>query len=223
MKRGEEKGGRGKFSNFLLLLLLPQKLLQRHVDSHFATDEENNDKNKKKKKKKKRDGSSGREEEEAAGGAVRAGGAGAKGSVGGAGTARKSVWRSAAGAWAGAWPAWAWPGGPLRGSCPRKSAGALQRRMLASSESSRRLRRAGVRLRRRESPFSARNFDFFDAGVMAGLRSAVGRLEAAPGAAGAPPGPAGTGEARVRRVLARRADPDTGETMALVRWTPEGV
>eukprot|EP00096_Caligus_rogercresseyi_P000603 TRINITY_DN1106_c0_g1_i4.p1 TRINITY_DN1106_c0_g1~~TRINITY_DN1106_c0_g1_i4.p1 ORF type:complete len:619 (-),score=220.95 TRINITY_DN1106_c0_g1_i4:799-2655(-) len=45
------------------------------------------------------------------------------------------------------------------------------------SESSRNLKRAGVKLKYRRTVFSARIFDVFDAGVMAGIKSAVVRLE----------------------------------------------
>jgi hypothetical protein len=41
------------------------------------------------------------------------------------------------------------------------------------SESSKNLRRAGVKLKFRRCVFSARNFDFFDVGVMAGLKHAI--------------------------------------------------
>merc|ERR1719481_432637 len=42
-----------------------------------------------------------------------------------------------------------------------------------------RLKRAGVKLRFRELPFSARIFDYFDAGMMAGIRHQVSSMEAA--------------------------------------------
>ena len=45
------------------------------------------------------------------------------------------------------------------------------------SESTKNLRRAGVKLKFRKSVFSARNFDFFDAGVMAGVKHAIFDLE----------------------------------------------
>ena len=45
------------------------------------------------------------------------------------------------------------------------------------SSSTKNLKRVGVRLKYRKSVFSARNFDFFDAGVMAGVKDAVNHLE----------------------------------------------
>jgi hypothetical protein len=45
------------------------------------------------------------------------------------------------------------------------------------SESSKNLRRAGVKLKFRRCVFSARNFDFFDIGIMAGLKHAIFNLE----------------------------------------------
>ena len=45
------------------------------------------------------------------------------------------------------------------------------------SESTKNLRRAGVKLKFRKSVFSARNFDFFDAGIMAGVQHAIFDLE----------------------------------------------
>ncbi len=190
-----------------------QKILQRHVDSHFATDEE---------KAKRRPGKGGRRAADGAGNPYDARTKKQQG------TARKSGGGGGSGAQAP--PPW-WhcarseEFGLLYGMCPRKSAGALLQR-LASSESSRRLRRAGVRLRRRDGLFSARNFDFFDVGAMAGVRHGVDRLEAqSRPSAESPPllAPQGDAvEARVHRVLARRVD-EAGRAMALVRWTPEDV
>jgi len=47
------------------------------------------------------------------------------------------------------------------------------------SESSKNLRRAGVKLKFRRTAFSARNHDFFDAGVMFKVRDVVQMMEAA--------------------------------------------
>ena len=56
------------------------------------------------------------------------------------------------------------------GDPPRKSAHGAAASSAAASESSKNLRRAGVRLKFRHTVFSARIFDFFDRGVMAGIR-----------------------------------------------------
>ena len=45
------------------------------------------------------------------------------------------------------------------------------------SSSTKNLKRVGVRIKCRKSVFSARNFDFFDAGVMTGVKDAVNHLE----------------------------------------------
>ena len=45
------------------------------------------------------------------------------------------------------------------------------------SSSTKNLKRVGVRLKYRKSVFSARNFDFFDAGVMAGVKDALNKLD----------------------------------------------
>ena len=45
------------------------------------------------------------------------------------------------------------------------------------SSSAKNLKHVGVRLKYRKSVFSARNFDFFDAGVMEGVKEAVNKLE----------------------------------------------
>ncbi len=202
----------GKFLSFLFL----QKILQRHVDSHFATDEEN----KKKKKDKKSswvDGATGRTSAKCIGtGSLGVATEGFSAKKSSKGTARKSGHANLA--W---WHcARAEEFGLLYGICPRKSAGTLQRRMMVSSESSRRLRRAGVRLRQRENLFSARNFDFFDVGVMAGVRHSISSLETSAERLFESPE---TVEAQVQRVLAKKMDPTTRKMMALVRWNPENV
>ena len=78
-----------------------------------------------------------------------------------------------------------------------------------------RLKRAGVKLKFRQLPFSARIFDFFDAGNMAGIRHTVAELEER------------SCTERVRgdtieltaRVLGKRIHPD-GQRWLNVRWTP---
>ncbi len=75
--------------------------------------------------------------------------------------------------------------------------------------------------RRREVLFSARNFDFFDSGVMERVREGVDRLQRGTEAAG--PGPGEGVRRRVDRVLARRTDPATGRPEVLVRWAPADV
>ena len=98
-----------------------------------------------------------------------------------------------------------------------------------SSESTKNLRRAGVRLRRREVPFSARIFDFFDIGVMAGVREGVSRLEQQPHgergkvAQGGTVSPHGEVALTISTVRAWRTHKEDGVRMALVSYSPEGM
>jgi len=78
-----------------------------------------------------------------------------------------------------------------------------------------RLKRAGVKLKFRQLPFSARIFDFFDAGNMAGIRHTVAELEERSCLGGV------TGDTiqLSARVLGTRIHPD-GQRWLNVRWTP---
>ena len=90
------------------------------------------------------------------------------------------------------------------------------------SSSTKNLKRIGVRLKYRESMFSARNFDFFDTGVMAGVKDAVNKLET-------------TSRDvfnidskniitfKAKEILATRNNGPNGRWTALVRWTPENL
>ena len=51
------------------------------------------------------------------------------------------------------------------------------RKSIEGATAKKRLKRAGVRLKFRQLPFSARIFDFFDAGVMSGVRHGVSDIE----------------------------------------------
>ena len=90
------------------------------------------------------------------------------------------------------------------------------------SSSTKNLKRVGVRLKYRKSVFSARNFDFFDAGVMAGVKDAVNKLE---------------NKSRdifnidsknmitfkALEILATRKTSQSEKRCVLVRWTPENL
>ena len=90
------------------------------------------------------------------------------------------------------------------------------------SSSTKNLKRVGVRLKFRKSMFSARNFDFFDAGVMAGVKDAVNKLEV---------------KSRdifsmnsknvitfeASEILATRKNGPNKKRSVLVRWTPENL
>ena len=90
------------------------------------------------------------------------------------------------------------------------------------SSSTKNLKRIGVRLKYRESMFSARNFDFFDTGVMAGVKDVVNKLE---------------NKGRdifsmnskdiitfeVSEIIATRDNGPNKRKTALVRWTPENL
>jgi zinc finger protein AEBP2 len=79
-----------------------------------------------------------------------------------------------------------------------------------------RLKRAGVRLKFRQLPFSARIFDFFDAGNMAGIRHGVAELAARSGGAGVE----GDGVRLQGTVLGSRLQGDGGGRWLNVRWSP---
>lgn len=51
------------------------------------------------------------------------------------------------------------------------------RKSIEGATAKKRLKRAGVRLKFRQLPFSARIFDFFDAGIMSGVRHNVSSMQ----------------------------------------------
>lgn len=90
------------------------------------------------------------------------------------------------------------------------------------SESTKNLKRAGVKLKKRNLIFSARIFDFFDPGVMAGIRHGVFDLEVKSARLGlARSGSGGEEVEFMPRIAALRTNAKTGRKEALVRWTPE--
>jgi hypothetical protein len=87
------------------------------------------------------------------------------------------------------------------------------------SESSKNLRRAGVKLKFRRCVFSARNFDFFDVGIMAGLKHAIVAAEASAEKK------FGLRNEKIRfqsRVLASRKTAD-GQAEVYIQWLPENL
>lgn len=99
------------------------------------------------------------------------------------------------------------------------SSGANQSGPRKSTESGdtarKRLKRAGVKLKFRQLPFSARIFDFFDAGNMAGIRHTVAELEERSCLGSV----LGDTIQLSARVLGTRIHPD-GQRWLNVRWTP---
>lgn len=89
------------------------------------------------------------------------------------------------------------------------------------SESTKNLKRAGVKLKKRNLLFSARIFDFFDVGVMAGIRHGVYDLEVRSAGLGLAKADAGGEEVEFKpRIAALRTNAKNGRKEALVRWTP---
>jgi hypothetical protein len=80
------------------------------------------------------------------------------------------------------------------------------------------LKRAGVRLKFRKLPFSARIFDFFDAGMMAGIRSQVARTEELSRRLAIQ----GEEVRLTSRALALRTGPN-GVREVKIRWSPENM
>ena len=90
------------------------------------------------------------------------------------------------------------------------------------SSSTKNLKRIGVRLKYRESMFSARNFDFFDTGVMAGVKDAVNKLETTSrDIFNIDSKNVITFEAS--EILATRNNGPNRRMTALVRWRPENL
>ena len=81
------------------------------------------------------------------------------------------------------------------------------------------LKRAGVRLKFRKLPFSARIFDFFDAGMMAGIRDQVARVEEA----GRRLAIQGEEVVLSSRAMALRTNGANGLREVKIRWTPENM
>lgn len=82
------------------------------------------------------------------------------------------------------------------------------------------LKRAGVKLKIRKLPFSARIFDFFDAGLMAGLRHTVTFVEQTGRQLGL------TGGDRIvltSRVVGRRIRAGDGRVEVRLKWLPEDM
>lgn len=103
----------------------------------------------------------------------------------------------------------------------RKTTGA--RKMVDShnsSESSKNLKRAGIKLKYRHTVFSARIFDFFDVGIMAGVKSTNLGLETE---AKERFGLQGDSIVFKSRVMGMKIDPATGQRSAMIRWVPEDM
>ena len=90
------------------------------------------------------------------------------------------------------------------------------------SSSTKNLKRVGVRLKYRKSVFSARNFDFFDAGVMAGVKDAVNTLEAK-GRDIFSMNSKNVITFEAKEILATRNNGPNKKRSVLVRWTPENL
>ena len=82
-----------------------------------------------------------------------------------------------------------------------------------------RLKRAGVKLRFRELPFSARIFDFFDAGMMAGIKHQVVSMEEASSDTFNMKNDRITFESKI---ISKRTD-ISGQTKVLVQWSPPNL
>ena len=92
------------------------------------------------------------------------------------------------------------------------------RKSIEGAPARKRLKRAGVKLKFRQLPFSARIFDFFDTGAMAGIRHAVAEVEERG------EGLAVTGD-RVQlssRMVAFRTV-ENGERQVQLKWSPEDL
>ena len=90
------------------------------------------------------------------------------------------------------------------------------------SSSTKNLKRIGVRLKYRESMFSARNFDFFDTGVMAGVKDVVNKIEnKSRDIFNIDSNNIITFEAL--DIIATRNNGPNERKTALVRWTPENL
>lgn len=91
------------------------------------------------------------------------------------------------------------------------------RKSTESSDTARkRLKRAGVKLKFRQLPFSARIFDFFDAGNMAGIRHGVADLLER----SAPCGVEGDSLRLTAKIVASRTT-GNGQRWLNVRWSPD--
>ena len=90
------------------------------------------------------------------------------------------------------------------------------------SSSTKNLKRVGVRLKYRKSMFSARNFDFFDAGVMAGVKDAVNKLDVTSRDIFNIDSKL-TITFEASEILATRKNGPNKRRSVLVRWTPENL
>ena len=90
----------------------------------------------------------------------------------------------------------------------------------SQSESSKNLKKAGVKLKKRPVVFSARIFDVFDIGIMAGIKHGVhdlatkGREEF---------NLVGDNIEFKSRIVGLKRDPWDGTRSALVKWVPENL
>ena len=100
-----------------------------------------------------------------------------------------------------------------------QTARSAARKSIESAPAARKvLKRAGLKLKFRKLPFSARIFDFFDAGQMAGIRDQVTRVHGAAARLNIVDG----GDAMVfkARAMALRLGQD-GQRKVKLKWIPE--
>ena len=100
-----------------------------------------------------------------------------------------------------------------------QTARSAARKSIESAPAARKvLKRAGLKLKFRKLPFSARIFDFFDAGQMAGIRDQVTRVHGAAARLNIVDG----GDAMVfkARAMALRLGQD-GQRQVKLKWIPE--
>ena len=93
------------------------------------------------------------------------------------------------------------------------------RKSIEGAPARKRLKRAGVKLKFRELPFSARIFDFFDAGQMAGIRHGVAGLQQQAARLACSNTETITFSSRV---TSRRVDP-AGTVNLQIQWSPPNL
>ncbi len=101
---------------------------------------------------------------------------------------------------------------------PSASAQSGPRKSIEGAPARKVLKRAGVRLKFRKLPFSARIFDFFDAGMMAGTRDQVARVEELSRRLGI----RGDQVTLTSRAMALRTGPN-GTREVKIRWSPDNM
>lgn len=90
----------------------------------------------------------------------------------------------------------------------------------SQSESSKNLKKAGVKLKKRPVVFSARIFDVFDAGIMAGIKHGVYNL----GTRGKDLFNLDGDSIKFKsKIMGLKRDPGDGRRSALVKWVPENL